>query len=199
MKILVACEFSGVVRDAFASMGHDAWSCDYLPSESPGKHYKGDVFDIINDGWDMMIAFPPCTYLSSVQTFLCRKDAQRTIKRVAAAKFFMDLYTCDIKQVCVENPTGVMTHIFRKSDQVVHPYFFGHARMKRTGLWLRGLPPLAHSKENYAEVPPPEKIWYQKSTGKIRYQRDANRLFTPGKERSRLSPYIAKAMAEQWG
>lgn len=206
-KVLVGCEFSGVTRDAFAALGWDAWSCDILSSEKPGKHYKKDLREVLSlHNWDLMIAFPPCTYLSSVQTFLCRKDAQRVKSRIEAAAFFMELFTADIPHIAVENPCGVMNHIFREPDQIVHPYYFGDTVMKRTGLWLKDLPVLVHRRSadlfgneaTYGEVPPPSKTWVQKSTGKVKYMRQVNQIMLTGHERSRLSPFLAKAMAEQW-
>lgn len=207
MRVLIACEFSGVVRDAFISKGHDAISCDLLPTESPGPHYQGDVFDIINDGWDMGICFPPCTFLSSVQTHLCRLDPNRVMDRIQGADFFMRLYNSKISKLALENPTGVMSHIFRPPDQIIHPYYFGDVVMKRTCLWLRGLPKLVHNKyatlfdeiSTYNVVPPPSHTWIQKSSGKIKYLRQVNQPFLSGHERSRLSPFIAQAMADQWG
>lgn len=195
-----------MVREAFRERGHDAWSCDLLDTEIPGNHIKGDVLEILNNRWDIMIAFPPCTYLSSVQTFLCRKDPIRVMKRIDASKFFMLLYNSNIEKIAVENPTGVMSHIYREPDQVVHPYYFGSDQFKRTAFWLKNLPTLTHSKTNtlfdncsHATTKPLIKSWVQKSTGKTKYQRTINTPFMPGHERSRIDPFLAKAMAEQWG
>lgn len=209
IKVLVACEESQAVCWAFRKKGHEAYSCDILNCSGgfPEWHIKGDAIEVAYSGeWDMMIAFPPCTYLSSVQTFLCRKSEQRTIKRIGAASFFMQLYTAPIPKIAIENPTGVMTHIFRKPDQIVHPYYFGDSRMKRTCLWLKGLPKLVHREQTdlfaaktYGELAPPSKTWVQKSTGKTKYMRDVNRPFLSSQERSKLSHFLANAMAEQWG
>lgn len=206
MRVLVACEYSGMVRDAFTNKGHDAISCDILPTESPGNHYQGDVFDIINDGFDMMIAFPPCTYLSSVQTFLCRNNPERVLNRVYAAEFFMKLYLSKIPKISVENPTGVMSHIFRQPDQIIHPFYFGGTSYKRTCLWLKDLPKLKSIKyddlfetSTFGIPDLPIKSWVQKSTGMLKNQRHITTPFLSSKERSKLSPYIAQAMAEQWG
>jgi hypothetical protein len=154
----------------------------------------------------MMLAFPPCTYLSSVQTFLCRKDSLRVMDRIDAAEFFMVLFNAPVTKICVENPTGMMTHIFRPPNQVIHPFYFGGDNFKRTCLWLKNLPVLLHSldvnlfNDKTHKLPKDYKYSYvQKSTGKIKYMRDVNTPFLNSKERSKLSPFIAKAMAEQWG
>jgi len=208
MRVLVACEESQGVCKAFRARGHEAYSCDLQECSGghPEWHIQDDVLKHLNDGWDMMIGFPPCTYLSSVQTFICRTDSQRVMKRIDGAKFFMELYNYPIEKIAIENPTGVMSHIFREPDQIIHPYYFGDSVMKRTGLWLKNLPKLIHTPSTnmfgectYGVVPPPEKTWIQKSTGKMKYQRQVNRPFISGKERSVLSTNIARAMAEQWG
>ena len=207
MKVLIACEFSQVVTKAFRKKGHEAYSCDIEPTEgNPSWHIQDDVLNHLDDGWDMMIAFPPCTYLSSVQTHLCRNNPNRTLKRIEAAKFFIILYNANIDKIAIENPAGVMSHIFNPPDQVIHPYFFGDCVMKRTCLWLKNLSLLKHAdqdnlftKKTHGDVLPPVKVWIQKSTGKRKYRRQVNKPFLSGKERSRLSPYLAQAMADQWG
>ena len=140
MKILIACEFSGITRGAFAAKGHDVMSCDLLPTEKLGKHYQGDVMDIINDGWDMMIAHPPCTYLSYVATRVWNKPGRKE-KRDEAMEFFKALYNAPIEKICVENPLGEPMK-WIPYDQLIHPYNFGEAEKKRTCLWLKNLPPL---------------------------------------------------------
>jgi hypothetical protein len=207
-KVLVACEESQAVCKAFRAKGHEAYSCDIQECSGghPEWHLQMDAFEAIKlMKWDTLIAFPPCTYLSSVQTFLCRKDPNRVLERIKAAEFFMKFITCDINEIAVENPTGVMSEIYRKPDQIIHPYYFGDTVMKRTCLWLKGLPKLKHNKENnlfemstYGQVPPPVKTWVNKN-GKTKYQRQVNEPFLSGKQRSKLSPFIAQAMAEQWG
>ena len=208
MRVLVACEESQEVCKAFRARGHEAYSCDIQECSGghPEWHIKDNVLNHLNDRWDLMIAFPPCTYLSSVQTFLCRKDPLRVVKRIAAADFFMRFINANVARIAVENPTGVMSHIYREPDQIIHPYYFGDAVMKRTCLWLKGLPKLVHASETdlfkdstFGVVPPPVKIWIQKTTGKVKYQRQVNAPFLDGKQRSKLSPFIARAMAEQWG
>ena len=182
MKVLIACEFSGIVRDAFIAKGHDAMSCDLLPTEKPGPHYQGDVFDIINDGWDMMIAHPPCTHLavSGARWF---KDKQA--EQFEAMQFFIKLAAMTkVNRVCVENPISIMSTRFRKPDQIIQPWQFGHGETKATCLWLKGLPLLKPTdivdgrEQRIHKMPPSENRW---------------------RERSRTFPGIAAAMAEQWG
>lgn len=182
MKVLIACEFSGIVREAFKVRGHDAWSCDLLPTEIPGQHIQGDVLEILDDGWDLMIAHPPYTYLavSGARWWKDNKEAQQK-----AIWFFFKLYTTShIPKVCIENPVGIMSTVFRKPDQYIQPWQFGHGETKKTGLWLQGLPLLVPSdivegRENRIhKIPPSKDRW---------------------RERSRFYPGIAKAMADQWG
>lgn len=210
MKVLVACEYSRTVSEAFERLGHDVTSCDILPAEKPGKHYQGNVFDILyKEKWDLLIAHPPCTYLTYACTSLW-DDEQRTIKRIEAADFFMKLYTANIPHICVENPRGIMYKIFRQPDQEIHPYYFGDREMKRTGLWLKNLPKLQYQIEpdlfnqniSATQKPEPYQIQIRKKTGQIkkRYMCDAtNRdTFKNGHLRSKFFRGIANAMAEQW-
>lgn len=180
VRVLVACEFSGVVRDAFIARGHDAMSCDLLPTEKPGPHYQGDVFDVIDDGWDLMIAHPPCTHLavSGARWWPERQQEQRE-----AIQFFLDLYNARIERVCIENPVGIISTAFRKPDQWIQPWEHGHGETKKTGLWLRGLPPLKPS--NIVDGREP-RVHYA-SPGPDRW-----------KERSRTLAGIGEAMATQW-
>lgn len=149
LKVLVACEYSGTVRDAFIKLGHDAISCDLLPTDKPGPHYEGDVFNIINDGFDLMIAHPPCTYLT-VSANKWYKDqperksgtlvgAARRAAREESIEFFTRLYNCNIPHIAIENPIGVLSSRFRKPDQVLQPWMFGHGETKATCLWLKNL------------------------------------------------------------
>jgi len=201
MKVLVACEYSGVVRDAFIRKGHGAVSCDLLPTESPGPHYEGDVFDIINDGWDMMIAHPPCTYLSSSGLHWNNKVPGRSELTHEAMLFVFNLMgegfiEHNIPKIALENPIGRISSAYRKPDQIIQPYMFGDDASKSTCLWLKNLPLLTPT--NYVE---PRII-----NGKNRWanQTDSgqNRLGpseTRAKERSKTYQGIAEAMAEQWG
>jgi len=187
MKVLVACEFSGIVRDAFIARGHDAWSCDLLPTEHEGPHIKGDVLAVLRDGWDMMIAHPPCTYLCNSGVRWLREREGRWELMEEAATFFSILLNADIEHVCVENPIphkyAVRAIGGRKYDQIIQPWQFGHGETKATCLWLNNLPPLRptdivdgrHGRV-FMESPGPER----------------------SKNRSRTYQGIADAMAEQW-
>ena len=181
MKILVACEFSGVVRDAFAALGHDAWSCDLLPSERPGKHYPYSVVDFMNQGWEMMIAFPPCTHLcvSGARWFKDKAEEQ-----AEAVDFFKMLASSDIPKIAIENPIGIMSTRYRKPTQIIQPWQFGHGETKATCLWLKNLPKLVPT--NIVEGRE-GRVW--------KMPPGPNRA----KERSRTYQGIADAMAAQWG
>lgn len=201
MKILIACEFSGTVRDAFTRGGHDATSCDLLPTERPGKHYQGDVFDIINDGWDMMIAHPPCTYLTLAgNKWFLPEYAERFPTRIQdrkdAIEFFVKLWNAPIKKKCFENPIGVLSSQFRKPDQIIQPFHFGDTERKATCLWLQGLPKLTHTK-----VVEPEIIRHKngKTDSKWHYETMKLAPHERMKARSKTFQGIADAMADQWG
>lgn len=208
MRVLVACEYSGTTRSAFERLGWDAWSCDMLPTETPGNHYQGDVTDILGNDWDLLIAHPPCTYLTYAGMRQWYDDG-RAMKRIEAAKFFMQMYEAPVPHICVENPQGIMTKLFREPDMTVHPYYFGEPEMKRTCFWLKNLPVLQYQLEDdlFAErtatdKPEPTQIQICKKTGrkKNRYWTD-NMLagrFKTGHEKSKSFPSIANAMAEQW-
>jgi hypothetical protein len=196
MKILIACEFSGVVREAFTKLGHDVTSCDLEPTSLPGKHYQGDVNDIINDGWDMMIAFPPCTHLavSGARHFeQKRKDGRQQ----QGIDFFMSIVNAPIPKIAVENPIGIMSSIYRKPNQIIHPYHFGHQASKSTCLWLKELPLLNHtnvvSKGEFVTFPSGKRMtkWYADSA--------KNNAVTRTKIRNTTFQGIADAMADQWG
>jgi len=202
MKVLIACEFSGRVRDAFIQQGHDAVSCDLLATETPGPHYQGDVFDIINKGWDLMIAHPPCTFLSYVANRVWNV-AGRKQKREQAMQFFLDLFKADIPKKALENPVGYPNSVFRKPDQIIHPFYFGDPVKKRTCLWLENLPILDHTPEDTlfmqkTHVDP--QPFYISTTGKLVHFTEA---VPNGPDRSKIRsktfPGIAKAMAAQWG
>ena len=181
MKVLVACEYSGRVRDAFTAKGHDAISCDLLETEVPGKHYKGDIKDIIHDGFDLMIAHPPCTHLAvSGSRHFWRKEKEQK-EALDFVRFLMD---APIKRWCLENPVSVISSKIRPSDQTIQPYMFGHGETKATCFWLKNLPLLKPTK--YVEGREP-KVWLE-PPGPDRW-----------KNRSRTYQGIADAMAEQWG
>lgn len=184
MRILVACEFSGVVRNAFINGGgHEAMSCDFLPSETPGPHYQGDVRDVLDYPWDLMIAHPPCTDLSvsGARHFDGKRMAGR---QQSSASFFMMLAKADIPMIAIENPVCIMSSLWRKPDQIIQPWQFGHGETKATCLWLKGLPELQ-----------PTNIVEGRAARVHRMPPSADRW----KERSRTYEGIAKAMAEQWG
>lgn len=191
MKVLVACEYSGTVRDAFIARGHDAISCDLLPSDRPGPHYQGDVFDIINDGFDLMIAHPPCTHLAvSGAAWFAEKRADG--RQQGAIDFFMDLANADIPRIAVENPVCIMSSVWRKPDQIIQPWQFGHPESKATCLWLKGLPLLQQTdnvKALYDTLP------------KNQQQRLHYLPPSPDRWKLRSKTYegIAQAMALQWG
>ena len=181
LKVLVACEFSGIVRDAFTAKGRTAVSCDLLDSERPGTHYRGPVEDILNDSWDMMIAFPPCTHLaSSGARHWYRKKEEQT----EALEFVQRLLEAPIGRICIENPVGKISTAIRKPDQIIQPWQFGHGDIKTTCLWLKGLPTLQPT--NIVDG---------------RYSRILALSPSPDRwrERSRTYSGIAAAMAEQWG
>jgi len=208
MRVLVACEFSGIVREAFRARGHDAWSCDLLPTEIPGTHFQGDVLKIIDDGWDLMIAHPPCTYLSYAAMHVWN-NPERVYKRLEALKFFADLWEASIEKICIENPRGCASPTIAKYTQIIQPYYFGDRHLKTTWLWLKNLPPLQWADENElfqnkTAVNKPEPISTGKIThGKKRYFESSCNGFKGNQnrrhERSRFWPGVAKAMAEQWG
>jgi site-specific DNA-cytosine methylase len=181
LRVLVACEFSGHVRDCFAAAGHDAWSCDLLPSEGPGNHVQGDVRQILADGWDLMIAHPPCTHLavSGARWF---KDKQA--EQAAAIQFVKDLLAAPIPHIALENPVSVISSLIRRPDQIIQPWMFGDGETKATCLWLKNLPRLQAS--NVVEGRN-ARVW-REPPGPERW-----------KNRSRTMPGIAAAMATQWG
>jgi hypothetical protein len=195
MKVLIACEYSGTVRDAFIKAGHDAMSCDLLPTDAPGPHYQGDVFDIINDGWDLMIAHPPCTYLCNSGVSWLHKDISRWPKMVEAALFFRKLLRANIPMIAIENP---IMHKYAKAiidkdqSQLIQPWMFGHPESKGTCLWLKGLPNLEDTvnvKEDFLKLP-------KNVAQRLHYlPRTADRW----KIRSTTFQGIADAMAGQWG
>lgn len=183
MKILVACEYSGVVRDAFIKLGHDAISCDLLPTDAPGPHYQGDVRDLLDYPFDLMIAHPPCTHLSVSGA---RHFAEKRMdgRQQAAVSFFMMLAKSDIPMIAIENPVCIMSSLYRKPDQVIQPWQFGHGETKATCLWLKGLP-LLHP-TNIVEGR--EARVHRMAPGPDRW-----------KERSKTFSGIGEAMANQWG
>ena len=165
-RVLIACEFSGRVRDAFIRNGCEAVSCDLLPTDQPGPHYQGDVFDIINDGWDLMVAHPPCTHLavSGARWFHKKEQEQKE-----ALDFVQRLMDAPIEQIAIENPVSVISSRIRKPDQIIQPWMFGHGETKATCLWLKNLPPLQPTKivegrdNKIHRLPPSEHRWKLRS------------------------------------
>lgn len=196
LRVLVACEFSGTVRDAFAARGHDAWSCDLLPSETPGNHHQGPVQDILDQAWDLLIAHPPCTYLANSGVAHLHKDPDRWQQLDEGADFFKLFLDAPIARKCIENP--IMHKYAReriggaRPTQIVQPWMFGHPEQKATCLWLDGLMPLRETdnvKAHMLTLP-------NKDRQRLHY-------LSPGpdrwRERSKTFQGLANAMAEQWG
>ena len=200
MRVLVACEFSGIVRDAFVARGHDAWSCDLLPTEREGNHIQGDVLDMLDDGWDMMIAHPPCTHLA-VSGAAWFEEKRKDGRQQEGIDFFMAFTKTSIEKTAIENPVGIMSKLYRKPDQIIQPYFFGEEAQKTTCLWLKNLPCLAHWEADNlffkkTHTHKGELVTY--ASGK-RMPKWYAELRGKGKERSKTFQGIAEAMAEQWG
>lgn len=187
MKVLVACEYSGTVRDAFIKLGHEALSCDLLPTDLPGPHYQGNIFDIINNGWDLMIAHPPCTYLCNSGVSWLYRDESRWGKMRDGANFFKLLLQSNIPKIAIENPIMhkyAVEIIGRRQNQVIQPWQFGHGETKATCFWLKNLPKLKPTnivegrEQRLHRLPPSKDRW---------------------KIRSKTFQGIADAMAQQWG
>lgn len=181
MKVLVACEYSGTVREAFRAAGHDAWSCDIIPTERPGPHIVNDVRNVLDWEWDLMIGFPPCTHLavSGARWFKDKRYEQRDALALVQA-----LLNAPIPRIAIENPVGIISSHIRKPDQIIQPWMFGHTEQKKTCLWLKRLPPLFWSG---IQAERNQTIW--------RMPPSPDR----GKDRSRTFPGIALAMSSQWG
>ena len=182
MKVLIACEYSGAVRDAFIALGHDAISCDLLPTDVPGPHYQGDIRDVLDYPFDLMIAHPPCTHLS-VSGARHFEEKRKDGRQQSAVAFFMMLAKADIPRIAIENPICIMSSVWRKPDQVIQPWQYGHGETKATALWLKCLPTLQPTdvvpgrEARIHKMPPSPDRW---------------------KLRSATYAGIAKAMAEQW-
>lgn len=196
MKVLIACEYSGTVRDAFTALGHDATSCDFLPAETPGKHYQGDVMDILNDNYDLVIGHPPCTRLTnSVIWYIKKHNLYHEVKE--AAILFNAILNCNAKMICVENPIqhGEARKYIRKQDQIIQPYNFNEDASKATCLWLKGLPELKATGYFPPRIVDGKPRWSNQTDGgwnKLPPTKDRWKL------RSNTFPGIAKAMASQW-
>jgi len=193
MRILVACEYSGIVRDAFIRGGHTAMSCDLLPTDAPGPHYQGDVFDVITDGWDMMVAHPPCTYLSVSGMHWTTRGLRDPKLTEAALAFVQLLLDAPIKKIALENPVSIISTRIRKPDQIIQPWWFGHDASKKTCLWLKNLSPLA----------PTDKLPGDNKTRRANQTPSGQNKLGPSVDRWKLrsATYqgIADAMVMQWG
>jgi hypothetical protein len=192
MRVLVACEYSGTIRDAFRRRGHYAVSCDLLPSDKPGPHYQGDVSDIIGDGWDLMIAHPPCTYLCSSGLHWNKKRPERAAKTEEALRFIEFLMNAPIPRIAIENPIGCISTRICKPDQTIQPWQFGHPESKATCLWLKSLPLLIPT--DILAFPDTGRWQNQTASGQNKLAPSADRW----KIRSTTYQGIAEAMAEQW-
>lgn len=201
MKVLVACEFSGIVRDAFAARGHDAWSCDLLPTERPGQHIIDDVLEVLGCDWDLLIGHPPCTYLClSGNRWFTPKYAERFPERLRqreeAIEFARRLLEAPIPRIAIENPRSVLTTRLRKYDQEIQPYQFGHPDRKPTWLWLKNLPPLMPTRI----VEPNIKRNRNGQTASVSHDEALRVPYAERwKVRSRTYAGIADSMAAQWG
>jgi hypothetical protein len=191
MRVLVGCEYSGTVRDAFTAVGCDAMSCDLLPTETEGKHYQGDIRDVLDDGWDLAVFHPPCTHLAISGARWFTEGKKPWAWQEEALDFVRLLMAAPIPRICIENPVSVISSKIRKPEQIIQPWMFGHPEKKRTCLWLKDLPPLTPTNNVYDEMMTltpreRERVW----------------LMSPGpnrwKERSRFYTGIATAMADQW-
>ena len=196
MRVLIACEYSGAVRDAFRARGHDAMSCDLLPTDAPGPHYQGDVRQVLGDGWDLMIAHPPCTYLSVSGMHWTRRGLRDPQLTEDALEFVRLLMDAPIPRIAIENPVSVISTCIGKPDQIINPYQFGHDASKKTCLWLKGLPPLKPTQIIEPRIVNGRKRWgNQTDSGQNRLSPSPDRW----KLRSATFPGIAAAMADQWG
>ena len=196
MRVLIACEYSGAVRDAFRARGHDAMSCDLLPTDVDGPHYQGDVFDVIGNGWDLMIAHPPCTYLCSSGLHWNGRVEGRAAKTEDALAFVRALFDAPIPRIAIENPVGCIGTRIRKADQTIQPHQFGDDASKATCLWLKGLPLLTPTDRVPGRMVNGKARWAnQTDSGQNRLAPSADRW----KLRSATFPGIAAAMADQWG
>ena len=188
MRVLVACEFTGTVRRAFRELGHEAWSCDILPAEDGGPHIQGDVRQVLGDGWDLMVAHPPCTHLAVSGA---RHFHRKQVEQAEALEFVRTLMDAPIPRIALENPVSVISSRIRKPDQIIQPYQFGHPESKKTCLWLKGLNPLQ-----------PTAVMQMRGRWENQTPSGQNKLGpSPDrwKIRSKTYPGIAHAMATQWG
>lgn len=196
MRVLVGCEYSGVVREAFRALGHDAWSCDLLPTEQPGQHFQCDVREVLDKGWDLAIFHPPCTYLSSSGLHWNGRIPGRQALTDEALAFVRELLDASIPRIALENPVGRIGTAIRKADQIIQPYEYGENASKATCLWLSGLPTLQPTNHYPPRMVEGRPRWgNQTDSGQNKLAPSEKRWM----ERSRTYPGIARAMAAQWG
>ena len=201
MRVLVACEFSGTVREAFRKLGHEAFSCDILPSDIPSKnHIQGDVLKCLDFNWDLMIAHPPCTFLCVTGNKWMKEEFKerfpnRLQERKYSIDFFMKLWNSKIPRICIENPVGIMSTEFRKPDQYIHPYYFGEPHSKKTGLWLKNLPKL-----EITNMVKPEMYVYKDGRKDPLWHVQTMKLSPHERMKARSKTFqgIADTMANQW-
>jgi len=198
MKVLIACEYSGRVRDAFIEKGHDAISCDLLPTEQPGPHHEGDIFEILDDSFDLMIAHPPCTYLASSGLHWNGRIEGRQELSDQAVEFVKKLWCANIPKIAIENPIGRLSTEIRKPNQYIQPYQYGHDASKKTCLWLKGLTELEWDIKNYISP-----RWINGLPRWANQTDSGQSKLGPSEERAHIRSLTyegwAKAMAEQWG
>jgi len=196
MRVLIACESSGTVRDAFCRLGHDAMSCDLLPSEAIGKHYQGDIFDLDLSEFDLLIAHPPCTYLSVSGMHWTTRGLRDPKLTDDALEFVRRLMAAPVEKIAIENPVSIISSRIRKPDQTIQPYQFGHDASKRTCLWLKGLPKLVPTASVAPRMVNGKPRWSnQTDSGQNKLPPSADRW----RQRSKTYSGIANAMADQWG
>ena len=198
MKVLIACEYSGTVRDAFTNRGHDAMSCDLLPTDQPGAHHQGDMFDLDLSSFDLIIAHPPCTYLSVSGLHWNKRNPERAAKTEQALEFIERIWAIPVDRLCIENPVGCINSRipYMPKPQYVQPYDFGEDASKKTGLWMRGLPPLQATERIAGRIINGKERWSnQTDSGQNNLAPSKDRW----KIRSTTYQGIANAMAEQWG
>lgn len=186
MKVLVACEYSATVKTAFLAKGHDVTSCDLLPCVTRKNHYQGDVFDIINEDWDLIIAHPPCTYLCNAQLFRCKPGSIFFEEQQKAIAFVRGLFSNKCPRIAIENPKGILSRLFMPPSQIIYPWYFGDKHSKDICLWLKGLPPLISTCYHTKRIPMQNHVNSRMSQA------------LKSSIKSKFFPLVAEAMANQW-
>ena len=187
MKVLVLCEYSGIVRNAFSSAGHEAYSCDLIPSISPGNHIIGDALNVLySQNWDLVIGHPPCTYLCKAQLFRCKPGSKYELLQQSAVDFVKSIYNSPVEHIAIENPIGALSRLFRPPDQIIYPWHFGDIHSKEICLWLKNVPPLISTLYNTKRIPVSNHV-----NGRMS-QAQKSMI------KSKFFPLVADAMATQW-